>query len=300
MALSGQAPGYGRQNLGRVGYNLSVQLTSTAAPGTYSPIRPSMCIEVRFVVRSELTAPQSHRQSHACLLSETLPKPKVTVFQSARGRSPCVECPLIRHTPRPSFAAHSTWGRHHRAFHHQYSAVTDSWRLIVDGGNFDWAAHAKRFPNLSEPDHSYHGTIWIDAVKPLGPIAFIIRARVVMLRDTGAAMSPFNAFQFIQGLETLPLRMREHCRNAAEVAFYLQRHPAVTRVIYAGLHENAEDRRRAGAYLNGGFGGLVGFELKGGREAGARFIDALKMVYHVANIGDVRSLAIHPAITPLQ
>jgi O-acetylhomoserine (thiol)-lyase len=91
--------------------------------------------------------------------------------------------------------------------------------------------------------------------------------------------------------------MREHCRNAAEVALYLQRHPAVTRVIYAGLHENAEDRRRARAYLKGGFGGLVGFELKSGREAGARFIDALKMFYHVANIGDARSLAIHPAST---
>jgi O-acetylhomoserine (thiol)-lyase len=120
---------------------------------------------------------------------------------------------------------------------------------------------------------------------------------VILLRDFGAAMSPFNAFQFIQGLETLPLRMREHCRNAAEVALYLQRHPAITRIIYAGLHENAEDRRRAATYLNGGFGGLVGFELKGGREAGARFIDALKMFYHVANIGDVRSLAIHPAST---
>jgi O-acetylhomoserine (thiol)-lyase len=110
-------------------------------------------------------------------------------------------------------------------------------------------------------------------------------------------MSPFNAFQFIQGLETLPLRIREHCRNAAEVALYLQRHPAVTRVIYAGLHENAEDRRRSNAYLKGGFGGLVGFELRAGQEAGARFIDALKMFYHVANIGDARSLAIHPATT---
>ena len=110
-------------------------------------------------------------------------------------------------------------------------------------------------------------------------------------------MSPFNAFQFIQGLETLPLRMREHCRNAAEVALYLQRHPEVTRVIYAGLHDDAEQRRRANTYLRGGHGGLVGFELRQGREAGARFIDALKLFYHVANIGDARSLAIHPAST---
>ncbi len=133
-------------------------------------------------------------------------------------------------------------------------------------------------------------------MKPLGPIAYIIRARVVLLRDMGACMSPFNAFQFIQGLETLPLRMREHCRNAAAVALHLQNHRDVARVIYAGLHDDAEQRRRANKYLNG-FGGIVGFELKQGREAGARFIDALKMFYHVANIGDARSLAIHPAST---
>jgi O-acetylhomoserine (thiol)-lyase len=168
--------------------------------------------------------------------------------------------------------------------------------VIVDGGNFDWTAHAKRFPTLNEPDPSYHGAVWTEAVKPLGPIAYIIRARVVLLRDMGACMSPFNAFQFIQGLETLPLRMREHCRNAATVALYLQNHRDVARVIYAGLHDDAEQRRRANTYLKG-FGGLVGFELKQGREAGARFIDALKMFYHVANIGDARSLAIHPAST---
>jgi O-acetylhomoserine (thiol)-lyase len=109
-------------------------------------------------------------------------------------------------------------------------------------------------------------------------------------------MSAFNAFQFIQGLETLPLRMREHCRNATQVALHLQRHPEVARVIYAGLHEDPEQRRRANTYLSG-YGGLVGFELRQGHEAGARFIDALKLFYHVANIGDARSLAIHPAST---
>jgi O-acetylhomoserine (thiol)-lyase len=118
----------------------------------------------------------------------------------------------------------------------------------------------------------------------------------VLLRDIGSCMSPFNAFQFIQGLETLPIRMREHCGNAAEVALYLQRHSAVARVIYPSLHEDVEQRRRANVYLRG-FGSLVGFELKQGHAAGARFIDALKLFYHVANIGDVRSLAIHPAST---
>jgi O-acetylhomoserine (thiol)-lyase len=113
----------------------------------------------------------------------------------------------------------------------------------------------------------------------------------------GMCMSPFNAFQLIQGLETLPLRMREHCRNAGAVAIHLQRHPDVAKVIYPALHDDPEQHRRAHVYLKGGFGGLVGFELRKGHESGARFIDALKLFYHVANIGDARSLAIHPAST---
>src|SRR4029077_20300225 len=140
--------------------------------------------------------------------------------------------------------------------------------ILVDGGKFAWAAHPERFATLNEPDPSYHGAVWTEAVKPLGPIAYLVRARVVLLRDMGMCMSPSNAFQFIQGLETLPLRMREHCRNAAEVALHLQRHPQVPRVIYAGLHADAEQQRRASTYLKGGYGGLVGFELKQGREAG--------------------------------
>ncbi|MBV8653843.1 MAG: PLP-dependent transferase, partial [Alphaproteobacteria bacterium] len=134
------------------------------------------------------------------------------------------------------------------------------------------------------------------AVKPLGPIAYIIKARVTLLRDLGPALSPFNAYQIIQGLETLPLRIREHSRNAASVAGHLQRQKTVTRVVYPGL-QTGEARERANRYLSGGHGGLVGFELAGGREAGRRFIDALKLFYHVANIGDARSLAIHPATT---
>jgi O-acetylhomoserine (thiol)-lyase len=167
---------------------------------------------------------------------------------------------------------------------------------IIDGGNFDWEANAARFPGLNQPDPSYHGAIWTQAVKPLGPIAYIIKARVTLLRDLGAAMSPFNAFLFIQGLETLPLRMREHVKNAQAVADYLNSHPAVTKVIHPSV-ATGEDRRRADAYLKGGYGGLLGFEIKGGLEAGRRFIDSLKLLYHVANIGDARSLAIHPAST---
>jgi O-acetylhomoserine (thiol)-lyase len=168
--------------------------------------------------------------------------------------------------------------------------------LIVDGGNFDWAAHKERQPALNTPDKSYHGAIWTEAVKPLGPIAYIIRARVTLLRDLGAAMSPFNAFQFLQGVETLHLRMARHCANAEKVVAFLKGRKDVTRVIHPSV-QTGRDSERAATYLVGGKGGLVGFELKGGREAGRKFIDNLKLLYHVANIGDARSLAIHPAST---
>jgi O-acetylhomoserine (thiol)-lyase len=168
--------------------------------------------------------------------------------------------------------------------------------VIVDGGTFDWEAHAERQPALNTPDPSYHGAIWTEAVKPLGPIAYILKARVTLLRDLGAALSPFNAFLLLQGVETLALRIARHSENAAAVAAWLAKHPAVTRVIHPSQQSGVQ-RERATRYLKGGEGGLVGFELKKGREAGRRFIDALKLFYHVANIGDTRSLAIHPAST---
>ena len=149
---------------------------------------------------------------------------------------------------------------------------------------------------MNKPDPSYHGAIWTEAVKPLGPIAYILRARVVLLRDVGACMSPFNAFQAIQGMETLPLRMERHCQNAEKVVEFLSSHKKVSKVIYPSLQDGAM-RERAEKYLSGGFGSLVGFELKGGKDSGRHFIDALKLLYHVANIGDARSLAIHPAST---
>ena len=168
--------------------------------------------------------------------------------------------------------------------------------IIVDGGNFDWEKHADRFPMLNKPDPSYHGAVWTQAVKPLGPIAYIIKARVTLLRDVGAAMSPFNAFMFIQGLETVVLRMRQHCSNAVVVANHLSKHPKIAKVIFPSLM-TGEPKRRADAYLKGGYGALMGIELIGGSDAGRKFIDKLQMLYHVANIGDARSLAIHPATT---
>ena len=168
--------------------------------------------------------------------------------------------------------------------------------IIVDSGNFDWEAFPERQPALNNPDPSYAGAVWTEAVKPLGPIAYILKARTTILRDMGAAMSPFNAFMFIQGLETLALRMREHSSNAEKVAEYLSNHESVERVGYPSKMDGYA-KERADKYLTKGNGALMGFEIKGGVEAGKKFIDALEMVYHVANIGDSRSLAIHPAST---
>ena len=131
--------------------------------------------------------------------------------------------------------------------------------IIVDSGKFDWEKDPKRHPLLNQPDPSYHGAVWTEATKPLGPIAYIIRARVVMLRDLGPCLTPFNAFQIIQGLETVALRMRQHCDNAEKVAEFLSRHNKVSKVIYAGL-DDGEAGRRAKKYLNGGFGALIGVE----------------------------------------
>jgi O-acetylhomoserine (thiol)-lyase len=169
--------------------------------------------------------------------------------------------------------------------------------LIVDSGNFDWeAAGIDRQPMLNSPDPSYHGAVWTEAVKPLGPIAYILKARTTLLRDLGGAMSPMNAFQFLQGMETLALRMRAHCENATAIAAWLSKKKGVTKVIHPSLMEG-ESRKRADAVMTGGYGALMGFELEGGVEAGKKFINNLELLYHVANIGDARSLAIHPAST---
>jgi O-acetylhomoserine (thiol)-lyase len=167
---------------------------------------------------------------------------------------------------------------------------------VIDGGNFDWEAHPARQPLLNSPDPSYHGAVWSQAAKPLGPVAYILKMRVTLLRDLGAAMSPFNAFLFIQGMETLALRMRAHSENGLAVANFLAGRKDVKRVIHPAHHTGVGAERTA-KYLPRGMGGLCGFELAGGTEAGRKFIDSLKLFYHVANIGDARSLAIHPAST---
>jgi len=260
-------------------------------------------VEARFVDPADPEAFANATDDRTrCYYAETLPNPKLNVFPIREvaevGRKLGVPL-IVDNTAAPVMCRPLD----HGASISMYSTTkyigghgTSIGGLIVDGGNFDWEAHADRFPTLNEPDPSYHGAVWTQAVKPLGPIAFILRARVILLRDIGASMSPFNAFLFIQGLETLPLRMRAHNENAARVADYLAAHPKVTHVIFPGFQEG-EVRRRADAYLTGGYGALVGFELAAGREGGRRFIDALQMVLHVANIGDARTLAIHPATT---
>ncbi len=166
--------------------------------------------------------------------------------------------------------------------------------VIVDGGKFDWTAHPERFANLTAPDHAYHEVVWTDAA---GPAAYIIRARTVMLRNTGAAIAPLNAFQTLLGLETLHLRMERHSSNALAVAEFLLNDPRVAWVQYPGLPSDRY-HELANKVLDGrGYSGLVSFGLKSGREGGSRFIESLKLFSHLANIGDAKSLAIHNATT---
>jgi O-acetylhomoserine (thiol)-lyase len=172
--------------------------------------------------------------------------------------------------------------------------------VIVDSGKFKW--NNGKFPEFTEPDPSYHGLKFWDVFgnfPGLGNVAFIIKARVQLLRDIGAALSPFNAFQFLQGLETLPLRQRQHSENALEVARHLQQHPLVSWLTYPGLPDDP-NHKLAAKYLKKGFGGILGFGINGGLEAGRKFINSVKLFSHLANIGDSKSLVIHPASTTHQ
>ena len=165
--------------------------------------------------------------------------------------------------------------------------------IIVDSGRFPWAQHKERFARLNEPDPSYHGVVYVEA---LGPAAFIGRARVVPLRNTGAAISPFNSFMILQGIETLPVRMDRHCENAVKAAEYLRDHAQVAWVKYPALSDSPE-KPLVDKYMGGRGSSVLSFGIKGGRESGAKFIDALQLVTRLVNIGDAKSLACHPATT---
>ncbi|HEX2857868.1 MAG TPA: PLP-dependent transferase [Propionibacteriaceae bacterium] len=165
--------------------------------------------------------------------------------------------------------------------------------VLVDSGRFPWTEHADRFPGLTAPDDAYHGVVWTDAA---GPAAYVIRARTVLLRNTGATLAPLHSWLFLQGLETLHLRLERHCENALAVARHLESHPAVAWVNYPGL-DSSPSKEVADRILTGGYGGLVSFGLKGGRPDGSRFVEALQLFSHLANIGDAKSLVIHNAST---
>ena len=302
---SGQAASaFSVLNLARTGDNI---VSSTDLYGgtwnLFGNTLKDLGIETRFVdpADPEAFARATDDRTRA-YYAETLPNPKLIAFPIAEvaaiGRK--FGIPLIMdNTAAPILV---------KPFEHGAAVVmysttkyigghgTSIGGAVIDGGNFDWEANPARQPLLNTPDPSYHGAVWAQAAKPLGPIAYILRMRVVLLRDLGAPVAPLNAFLFLQGLETLPLRMREHCKNALAVAQFLSGRPDVTRVIHPAFHKGVGAERTA-KYMPHGQGGLVGFELAGGAEAGRRFINALKMFYHVANIGDARSLAIHPAST---
>jgi O-acetylhomoserine (thiol)-lyase len=302
---SGQAASaFALQNLARAGDN--VVSSTDLYGGTWNLFANTLKdqgIEVRFV---DPVDPNNFRKATdertRAYYAETLPNPKLSVFPIAEvaeiGRN--LGIPLIvDNTAAPIL----TKPFEHGAAIVVYSSTkyigghgTSIGGIIVDSGTFDWGAHPLRQPALNTPDPSYHGAVWTEAVKPLGPIAYIIKARVTLLRDLGSAMSPFNAFLTLQGLETLALRIARHSENAQSVVEFLKKRPEVTRVIHPSVQSGVH-RQRAEKYLKGGLGGLVGFELAGGKDAGRRFIDAIDLFYHVANIGDARSLAIHPATT---
>lgn len=262
-----------------------------------------MGIEVRFADPAD---PENFRRladdKTRAFYAETLPNPKLQVFpiREVADIGDDLGIPLIvDNTAAPVICKPID----HGASIVMYSTTkfiaghgTSVGGIVVDSGKFDWEKHAKRFPLLNEPDPSYHGAVWTEAVKPIGPVAYAIKLRCTLLRDVGAAASPFNSFQTIQGMETLPLRMERHCENALKVADFLASHPKVTKVIHPSK-QDGEARRRADKYLKGGLGSLMGFELAGGKDAGEKFINSLELFYHVANIGDTRSLAIHPATT---
>jgi O-acetylhomoserine (thiol)-lyase len=305
VVASGQAASaFAVQNLARVGDNV---ISSTDLYGgtwnLFANTLKDQGVEVRFVDPAD---PEAFRRATddrtRAYYAETLPNPKLAVFPIAEvaaiGREFGIPL-IVDNTAAPILT---------RPLEHGAAVVVYSTTkyigghgaaiggAIIDGGNFDWEKFPERQPALNTPDPSYHGAVWTQAVKPIGPVAYIIKARTTLLRDLGAASSPFNSFLTLQGLETLPLRIERHSQNATAVAAWLSKRPEITKVFHPSL-QTGELRARADKYLKGGYGGLVGFELAGGAVAGKKFIDALQLFYHVANIGDARSLAIHPAST---
>ncbi len=270
--------------------------------GTYNQFNytfPRLGIEVTFVDSGD---PDNFRRAirpnTKILYGETLGNPEISVFPfdavAAIGREQRIPVMIDNTFATPYLCRPFEWGANivvHSTTKFIGGHGTSIGGAIVDGGNFDWAGSG-RFPGFTIPDPSYHGVVYAD----LGAPAFILKARVQILRDVGACQSPFNSWLFLQGLETLSLRMERHVQNAQAVAEFLEKHPRVTWVKYPGLASHP-DHAMVQKYLPKGPGAILGFGIKGGREAGAKFINSLKLFSHLANVGDAKSLAIHPAST---
>ena len=279
---------------------------STLYGGTYALFAhtlPQFGIEVRFVDPDKPEDLANHVDDKTKLVfAETIGNPKINVVDISAWSDAAHELglPLVvdNTAPTPFLCKPFELGADvivHAATKYIGGHGTSIGGVIVDSGNFDWTAHAERFPGLTQPDGAYHGVVWTEAV---GNLAYIIRARTVLLRNTGAAIAPLNSWLFLQGLETLHLRMERHSENALKVAQFLKDHDAVSWVSYPGL-EDDEYKSVADKTLQPGrgYGGLVSFGVKSGREGGKRFVEAVELFSHLANIGDTKSLVIHSATT---
>ncbi|MGZ8687822.1 MAG: O-acetylhomoserine aminocarboxypropyltransferase/cysteine synthase family protein, partial [Gaiellaceae bacterium] len=300
---SGQAAvAYSVLNVARAGD--SIVSVSTLYGGTYNLFAhtlPQYGIEVRWVDPDEPEALAALvDETTKLVFVETIGNPKLNVvdIRAWADAAHAQGLPLVvdNTVPTPILCRvfdHGADVAVHSATKYIGGHGTSIGGVVVDSGNFDWTAQADRYPGLTKPDPSYHGVVWAEV---LGPAAYIGRVRTVLLRNTGAAISPFNAFLFLQGLETLPLRIERHASNALAVARHLEGHEAVTWVNYPGL-DSSPYKPVADRILDGGYGGLVTFGIAGGRDAGQAFIESLELFSHLANIGDAKSLAIHNATT---
>ena len=303
VTASGQAAvTYSVLNVARAGDNIiSVSQLYGGTYNLFAHTLPQYGIEVRWADADDPDAVARLADDHTRLVfGETVGNPRLNVLDvpawASAAHAQGVPLVLDNTVPTPIGARVFEQGADvsvHSLTKYIGGHGTSIGGAIVDSGNFDWPAHAERFPGLTQPDPSYHGVVWSDA---LGPAAYVGRARTVLLRNTGAALSPFNAFLLLQGIETLPLRMERHNDNGLAVARHLEHHPDVAWVYYPGL-DSSPYREVADRVLKGGYGSLVTFGVKGGAAAGRTFIEHLKLFSHLANIGDAKSLAIHNAST---
>ena len=277
--------------------------THTLYGGTYNLFAhalPRLGIEVRFVDPDDLEAMEASIDDHTRLVfCETIGNPlgNVADLTALADLSHAHGLPLVvdNTVPTPVLCRPVEFGADiviHSLTKYMGGHGTSIGGVVVDSGKFPWLDHADRFPMMSEPDASYHGVVYTD----LGAAAYITRVRLIPLRNMGAALSPFNSFLVLQGIESLPLRMERHCENAQKVAEFLQGHDQVGWVQFAGLEDHPH-HDRVQRYMGGRASSILSFGIKGGTEAGGRFIDALNLIVRLVNIGDAKSLACHPATT---